>query len=117
MKITAQVADSTYGRWASGVRSRLESASGDDWRAVANAKTNHDGCIEQWDGRVRRRGLYRIVFDSGSYFAELGTTTAYPEVVIVFRMLDDSDVCRVHVSLSPYSYSTHVASGPADCQA
>lgn len=113
MKIAAQVVDSTYGRCASGVGARLDSANCEGWQAVADAETDLVGCIEQWDSRVLRRGTYRIVFDSGRYFAELGTTTAYPEVVIVFRMQDDADFCRVHLMLSPYSYSTYVSSVPA----
>lgn len=112
MKIAAQVVDSTCGRCACGVGARLESASGDGWRVVADAETDPVGCVKEWDSPVLRRGLYRIVFDSGGYFAELGTTTAYPEVVIVFRMLNDADICRVSVLLAPYSYSTFVTSGP-----
>jgi len=108
MRIAAQVVDCTYGRSAAGVRARLERAGDDGWAAVAEAETNPDGCIEAWDGRLPGRGLYRVIFDSDGYFAGLGASTAYPEVVIIFRTGNDSDGCRVHVTLSPYSYSAHV---------
>lgn len=107
MKIAAQVLDSMYGKSAVGVHARLERSSGAGWRTIAEAVTNDEGYIEGWEGSFRlERGSYRIVFDSDRYFACLGTSTAYPEVVVVFRMPDESRTFEVRVMLSPYSYST-----------
>lgn len=107
MTIATQVLDSTYGRSAVGVHARLERSSGADWTTIAEAATNDEGYIWDWnEGLPLERGLYRIVFDSDSYFAGLGTSTAYPEVVVVFRMPDASRTFQVRVVLSPYSYST-----------
>lgn len=107
MSIAAQVLDSTYGQSAAGVHARLERSSGSGWATVSEAETNSAGCIEGWnDGRQLGRGLYRIAFDSDSYFAGLGVSTAYPEVLIIFRMPDESRTYEVQVTLSPYSYST-----------
>lgn len=107
MKIVTQVLDSTYGKSAVGVRARLSRANGTGWTTVAEAETNTDGCIEDWDSWHLERGLYRIVFDSDSYFAGLGGTTAYPEVVVIFRMQNESHAFQVQVTLSPYAYSTY----------
>jgi 5-hydroxyisourate hydrolase len=107
MKIVTQVLDSTYGKSAVGVRACLSRATGDGWTTVAEAETSRDGCIEDWDSWHLDRGLYRIVFDSDSYFAGLGTASAYPEVVVIFRMEDESHAFQVQVTLSPYSYSTY----------
>jgi 5-hydroxyisourate hydrolase len=107
MKIVTQVLDSTYGKSAVGVRARLSRANGPGWTTVAEAETNIDGCIEDWDSWHLERGLYRIVFDSDSYFAGLGGTAAYPEVVVIFRMQDESRAFQVQVTLAPYSYSTY----------
>jgi 5-hydroxyisourate hydrolase len=74
---------------------------------VAHAETDGDGCIREWHSRHLKRGVYRIVFDSDRYFAELGVSSAYPEVSIMFRMEDESHMFRVHVTLSSYSYSTY----------
>jgi 5-hydroxyisourate hydrolase len=117
MRIVTQVLDSTYGQAATGVHARLERASGNDWRAVAEAETNRKGCIEDWDSsRHVERGLYRIVFDSDSYFAGLGANSAYPEVVVIFRVPDESHALQVRVTLSPYTYTTYcgVMSNQAD---
>lgn len=107
MRIVTQVLDSTYGESANGVRARLARATGDGWTTVAEAETNGDGCIEGWDTWRLERGLYRIVFDSDNYFAGIGTASAYPEVIVVFRMEDESHAFHVQVTLAPYSYSTY----------
>ncbi len=110
MRIIAQVLDGTYGKSAVGVRAGLARANGNGWTTVAEAVTNRDGCIEDWDSWYLERGLYRIVFDSDSYFAGLGATSAYPEVAVIFRMLDESMAFQVQVTLAPYSYSTYFGS-------
>jgi 5-hydroxyisourate hydrolase len=106
--ISVQVLDGTYGQSAAGVRVRLERSSGDGWSAVANAETSSAGSVEDPAIRQLGRGLYRIVLDSDRYFAALGAGTAYPEVVVVFRMRGESDNCQVKVTLSPHSYSAYL---------
>jgi 5-hydroxyisourate hydrolase len=112
MKITTEVLDNTYGQSAAGVRARLERAGGNDWITVAVAETNRQGCVEDWDSWRLEPGLYRIVFDSDGYFASLGAAAAYPEVVVMFRIVDALHTFQIRVNLSPYSYSTYF--GTAD---
>lgn len=107
MRISARVLDGTYGKCAVGVRAYLACANGDGWTSVAVSETNGNGCIEDWDGWHLERGLYRIVFDSDSYFAGLGAVTAYPEVAVIFRMQEESARYQVQITISPYSYSTY----------
>jgi 5-hydroxyisourate hydrolase len=116
MKIITQVFDTTSGKPAAGVRAHLAQVSGNGWKTVAEAETNSDGRIDDWDSLQLRRGLYRIVFDCDRYFAGLGGVAAYPEVVLIFRMLDEFFAFQVQVTLAPYSYSTFFASldGPSD---
>jgi 5-hydroxyisourate hydrolase len=118
MTIVTQVLDGTYGRSAVGVRARLGRANGASWMTVAEAETNADGQINDWDGLRLERGLYRIVIDSDSYFAALGVSSAYPEVTVIFRMRSESVKFQVQVTLSPYTYSTYfgtVDGKPEDC--
>ena len=68
MKIGAQVLNGMYGQSADGVRVRLERASDDGWELVASAQTDGAGRIPDWNGLHLDGGLYRIVFDSDSYF-------------------------------------------------
>jgi 5-hydroxyisourate hydrolase len=107
MKIVTQVLDSTYGKAAVGVHASLSRTSGDGWMTVAEAETNGEGCIADWSAWHLQRGLYRIVFDSDSYFAALGGSAAYPEIMVFFRIQDESHAFQVQVTLAPYSYSTY----------
>jgi 5-hydroxyisourate hydrolase len=108
MRISAQVLDSTYGQPAAGARARLEHSEANGWRLVAKAVTNSEGSIQSWGDHDLERGLYRLVFDCDSYFAGLGGTTAYPEVVVIFRMPTEMHACLVQVVLAPYSHSTYL---------
>jgi 5-hydroxyisourate hydrolase len=107
MQIVTQVLDGTYGKPAAGVRARLSRGGGNSWSTVADAETTADGCIEEWRALHLKIGLYRIVFDSDGYFARLGSSTAYPEIVVIFRMENESHLFQVQVTLAPYSYSTY----------
>jgi 5-hydroxyisourate hydrolase len=114
MRIIAQVLDGTHGKAAVGVRACLARANTDGWIMAAEAETDRDGCIKDWDSWRLERGLYRIIFDSDSYFAALGSTAAYPEVTVVFRMQSQSAEFQVLLTLAPYSYSTYF--GTVDSQ-
>ncbi|MEU9889962.1 hydroxyisourate hydrolase [Sphaerisporangium sp. NPDC051011] len=107
MSVTAQALDGVYGRSAAGVRARLEQDCLGRWQDLADAETDSEGCISEWRDKKLERGLYRIVFDSDYYFVGLGLTAAYPEIIVTFRMRDETDAYLIQVMLSPYSYSTH----------
>jgi 5-hydroxyisourate hydrolase len=107
MEIFAQVFDSTYGTSVSGIRACLIRWVAADWVPIAEAATNADGRINDWNVPKLERGLYRIVFDSDSYFSALGARSAYPEVIISFRMRCEDMKFHVQLTLSPYSYSTY----------
>lgn len=107
MRIFTQVLDGTFGRVAVGVRASLARASDNEWTIINSAITDRAGRIDVWADWPLERGLYRIVFDTDVYFAELGTSTAYPEVAVIFRILDESHAFQIQVTLGPYSYSTY----------
>lgn len=108
MNISAQVLDSTFGQPAAGARVRLERFGIDGWHLVADAETDAEGTIESWGHEDLEHGLYRLVFDCDSYFAGLGGMTAYPEIVVIFRMPIELDSCQVQVVLAAYSHSTYL---------
>jgi 5-hydroxyisourate hydrolase len=107
MQVFVQALDGMYGKPAVGVAARLARADIDSWTTVAEAETNQDGCIEDWNVGHFGRGVYRIVFDSDGYFARLGMAIAYPEVVVVFRMEPETHSFQLQITLAPYSYSTY----------
>ena len=52
-------------------------------------------------------GTHRLVFGSGGYFARFGVHTFYPEVVVVFEVVDAAAHHHVPLLLSPFAYSTY----------
>ena len=49
----------------------------------------------------------RVFVDTGAYFAKQGTSTFYPEVVVVVELADPSAHYHVPLLLSPFAYSTY----------
>ncbi|MBF8193190.1 hydroxyisourate hydrolase [Nonomuraea sp. K274] len=107
MNISAQVLDGVYGRPASGLRVRLEHAVDGQWQDIGKAETDGEGNIGKWAESTLPRGLYRIVFDSDYYFSSLGIEAIYPEIVVVFRIREESDIYKILIMLSPSTYSTY----------
>jgi 5-hydroxyisourate hydrolase len=105
MNVTAQVLDVVYGRPAAGVPARLERRTPDGWQTIALAATDENGHIADWTKNGLELGTYRIVLDSGAYFANLGVSSACPEISVASVMLDEADSCQIQVMLAPYSYS------------
>ena len=108
VRIHTQVLDGTYGKPAAGVSAHLAQAiSGNGWATIGAAETDDNGRITNWDGWHLDHGLYRIVFDSDSHFARLGASSAYPEIIVIFRIQDNSQDFQVQLTLTPYSYSAY----------
>jgi 5-hydroxyisourate hydrolase len=113
--ITTHVLDTARGRPAAGVPvtlSRLlDEGGGERWEQLAAAQTDADGRIGDLlaPGSLRP-GTYKIRFDTGRYFAALGTEAwFYPWAEIVFRVDPDSADEHYHVPLllNPFGYSTY----------
>ena len=101
--LSTHVLDAVSGTPAAGVSVTLTDAAS----AVLATATTDD------DGRVRSiaedlpTGVYRLLFDTGSYFDAHGIAAFYPEVVIAFEVTDDVPHFHVPLLLSPYAYSTY----------
>ena len=52
-------------------------------------------------------GAYRLVFDTGAWFAATGVDGFYPEVVVAFTVTDAGAHHHVPLLLSPFAYSTY----------
>jgi len=100
--VTTHVLDSVTGLPARGVAVRL------DGRGVtAEARTDDDGRVRELGPARLDRGIYRVVFATGDWFAAHGRETFYPEVVVTFTVEDPDGHLHVPLLLSPYAYSTY----------
>lgn len=103
--ITTHILDTSRGKPAVNVGVKLEARRDSAWHEVGRGETDSDGrCKTLAPGDVPP-GIYRLCFDTGSYFRERHTETFFPEIVVIFTVTEG----KYHVPLlvSPYGYSTY----------
>lgn len=104
--ITTHVLDAARGRPAANVPVTLERRTDGQWQALAAGHTDGDGRCRDLSVEGPSRGVHRLVFDTGAYFAACGQAAFYPEVVITFEVTGPEHY-HVPLLLSPFSYTTY----------
>lgn len=103
MGLSTHVLDAVSGAPAVGVAVTLTDSTGGE---VATAQTDDDGRVKSLAADLSA-GVYRLSFDTGSYFTASNISGFYPEVVIAFEITDEAKHYHVPLLLSPYAYSTY----------
>ncbi len=108
-QITTHILDISLGLPARGVATKLEQHVDDEWRELASGITNEDGRVANLlaTGEPLHAGVYRMHFDTGSYFAAQELDAFYPWVDIVFNIASGGEHYHVPLLLSPFGYSTY----------
>lgn len=106
--ISTHVLDISRGRPAAGVPVVIARKDGALYTPLATGTTDGDGRIKDLvaEGKLEA-GRYRVVFDTGAYFAAQGVEGFYPEASVEFVVRDASAHYHVPLLLSPYGYSTY----------
>jgi 5-hydroxyisourate hydrolase len=107
--ITTHVLDTAHGRPAAGLRVSLEQSDAPgSWKGIAHGATDADGRLRTLmpEGASPVPGTYRLVFDTGAYFASQGVAAFYPHVIVTFTVGDEPHY-HVPLLLSPFGYSTY----------
>jgi 5-hydroxyisourate hydrolase len=107
--ITTHVLDTSCGRPAKGITAVLELKKGDDWQKLGQGVTNADGRIADLlpADHDLQSGIYRLTFETKSYFAENKVDAFYPSVPIHFEIADANQHYHVPLLLNPFGYSTY----------
>lgn len=107
-QITTHILDTSLGKPAEGVLIRLEQQTPQGWQPLAQGTTDNDGRIKNLlpTNEPVARGIYRMVFDTASYFSKQNLRTFYPSVSIDFEVFDETHY-HVPLLLNPYGYSTY----------
>lgn len=107
--ITTHVLDTARGRPAQGVQVRLERVEDGVALPLSRGATDADGRLRDLlpDDVPLEPGTFRLVFDTGRYFAGQGVQSFYPEVAVVFQVRDAGQHHHVPLLLSPFGYSTY----------
>lgn len=102
--ITTHVLDAALGRPAAGISVALSGPTGE---VIATGVTDADGRITELGPDMLPAGDYRLEFETGSYFAAIGSSTFYPRVTVEFIITDAAAHYHVPLLLSPFAYSTY----------
>lgn len=115
--VSTHVLDTALGVPAAGVGVVLQRADAEGYREIGQAVTDGDGRAPRLGPGGIDPGTYRLVFDTGAYFAEQasagngpgqrGRPCYFPEVVVTFRVDDSSSHYHTPLLLSPFGYTTY----------
>ena len=101
--LSTHVLDAVTGRPVTDMAVTLTDADGN---VLAEPSTDGDGRVTELAGG-ELSGVYRLRFDTATYFARQSVAAFYPEIVIAFEVTDPAGKYHVPVLLSPYAYSTY----------
>jgi 5-hydroxyisourate hydrolase len=103
--ITTHVLDTSRGLPAAGVEVRLERGGS----VIAGGRTDQDGRLRTLldEGVTPATGLYRLVFETGTYFQRQGKESFYPCIAVDFEVREAGDHYHVPLLVSPFGYSTY----------
>ena len=110
MSFSTHVLDASLGCPASAVTLVLRVAGSSGWQVLAHGVTDADGRYRFSDRGgtdALPAGIYRVEFDTGSYFSESGQVGFYPGVSVTFAITDPAAHHHVPLLLSPFAYSTY----------
>ncbi len=109
-RISTHILDLVQGKPAQDTSVRLEKKdSNGNWQQLTSARTDQDGrCLQLLpEGGELTAGVYRLIFDTGSYFSLQKIATLYPVVEITFQVLDGESHLHIPLLLSPNGYTTY----------
>jgi 5-hydroxyisourate hydrolase len=108
--ISTHILDIAQGLPARNVPVRLErrDASG-VWQLLGAARTDQDGRCAQLlpKNEVLTPGLYRLGFETATYFAACKLDGLYPLIEITFHVRDGEQRFHIPLLLSPNGYTTY----------
>ena len=107
-QLTTHVLDTSVGRPGRNITVKLLQPVNNDWQMIAQGVTDADGRILDLlpSGKLLTPGNYKLLFETGAYFAANNIKGFYPEVDIQFTITDGSHY-HVPLLISPYGYSTY----------
>jgi len=106
-QLTTHILDTTKGKPAVGVVITLFHQSS-NWDELTSGITNADGRISNLLGEdiILPFGIYKLKFDTKTYFDAMDTKSFYPFVEIIFEITTNEHY-HVPLLLNPFGYSTY----------
>jgi 5-hydroxyisourate hydrolase len=108
MGLSTHILDTSLGRPAANVSLVLSKQAGDGWSEVGRGVTDTDGrCRTLLGDASLEQTIYRLRFETASYFAAQNITPLYPYVDIVFIVAEPSQHYHIPLLLTANSYTTY----------
>jgi hydroxyisourate hydrolase len=106
--VTTHILDTSSGKPAGGVNVVLEAQQPGGWQLISRGTTDDNGRISNLlpDERILSPGIYRLTFDTKSYFFSIHTKGFYPAVYIEFEITDNTHY-HVPLLLNHFGFSTY----------
>ena len=107
-QITTHILDTSSGKPAAGVHVVLDQFISGTWRQLSKGMTDNDGRVKNLLPIEKKiaKGIYRLVFETRSYYKSQDIKGFYPSVTIEFEITDESHY-HVPLLLNPFGYSTY----------
>ncbi|KAG7521890.1 5-hydroxyisourate hydrolase-like [Solea senegalensis] len=78
------------------------------WNMLGVGTTNEDGrCSGLISQEAFTSGMYKLRFETGSYWESRGQTSFFPYVEVVFTITDPGQRFHLPLLMSQFSYSTY----------
>ena len=107
-RISTHVLDISRGEPGSGLSATLEIKTSAGWELQGSGTTDVDGRIENLHSEeVVKTGLYRLTFDTDSYFRFMQQESFFPQVVIIFEVSQAEENYHLPLLLNAYGYTTY----------
>jgi 5-hydroxyisourate hydrolase len=109
-RISTHVLDVSLGKPAKDVSVRLERREHSGaWVALFSSRTGVDGrCAQLLPANESLcPGVYRLNFDTASYFQAQEIATFYPLIELTFQVLEGESEFHIPLLLSPHGYTTY----------
>ena len=109
-RISTHILDIARGVPASDVPVKLErEEKSGDWRLLASARTDRDGrCADLLnEDATLAAGVYRLTFDTASYYAAQKVAGLYPVIHITFAVRDGESHFHIPLLLAQNGYTTY----------
>lgn len=109
-QLSSHILDIAQGKPVPNVSIRLSKMNNEkEWVTIDEKVTDSNGRIKdflQEETGKNNQGIYKLTYYTKPYFDQLGVTSFYPFIEVVFALSDDSHY-HVPITLSPFGYSTY----------
>jgi 5-hydroxyisourate hydrolase len=107
-RISTHILDLARGKPAANVPVRLDRQDHEGrWHMVNSSQTDQDGrCAQLLEGELAP-GMYRLNFDTESYFAAQHMQTLYPYIEVAFHVRPGESHLHIPLLLNASGYTTY----------